>query len=319
MGRALLALPIFIEMEKRMRQPSKNTLLALLTLFIGGAGVYLWLTQAKPIIFPKDVPAAERETNRRVAFAGAYNFRDLGGYATADGFTVKWGVLYRSDNLAKLTDRDLAALNTLGLYRLIDFRADFEKAAEPNRLPTNPGFQVVELPIFDANSQLGQDIRDRIMNGDVTGIDADQLLVDANTQFASDFTPQFKAFLQEVQAADGKPVLFHCTAGKDRTGFAAAILLRILGVPQETVMQDYMLSKSYALEARARDIFILRLTKGEATARVVEKLSGVEAAYLQAAFATIDAEYGSFENYVRDGLDLDDADIADLRASLLEQ
>ncbi len=113
--------------------------------------------------------------------------------------------------------------------------------------------------------------------------------------------------------------MFHCTAGKDRTGFAAAILLRILGVPQETVMQDYMLSRSYALEARSRDVFILRLTKGKETAGIVEKLSGVEAAYLQAAFETIDAEYGSFENYVRDGLGLDDTEVAALRASLLEK
>jgi len=140
-----------------------------------------------------------------------------------------------------------------------------------------------------------------------------------NIQFATEFTPQFKAFIQEVLAAKGQPVLFHCTAGKDRTGFAAAILLRILGVPQETVMQDYMLSKPYALEARSRDIFILRLTKGEVTAGVVEKLSGVDATYLEAAFATIDAEYGSFENYVRDGLGLNDADVAALRASLLEK
>jgi protein-tyrosine phosphatase len=185
-------------------------------------------------------------------------------------------------------------------------------------LPGNPGFQVLELPIFDTNSQLGKDIRDKIMNGDVTGIDAGQLLIDANTQFASEFTPQFKTFVQEVQAANGRPVMFHCTAGKDRTGFAAAILLRILGVPPETVMQDYLLSKEYALQARARDIFILRLTKGQETAAIVEKLSGVEAVYLQAAFDEIDARYGSFDAYVRDGLGLSETDIQTLRSALLE-
>ena len=302
-------------MKVRVRTPQ----LVLLALTLVGIGGYFLLTRPKPIVFQKDLSAAEREAHRRISFAGSYNFRDLGGYATADGATVKWGALYRADNLAKLTDPDLTALNALGLYRLVDFRADFEKAADPDRLPTNLGFQVVELPIFDTNSQLGQSIRDRILNGDVNGIDADKLLIDANTQFATDFTPQFKAFIQEVLVAEGKPVMFHCTAGKDRTGFAAAILLRLLGVPQETVLRDYLLSKEYSMEARARDIFILRLTKGEQTAGVVEKLSGVDAAYLQAAFQAIDTRYGSFTAYARDGLGLSDEEVARLRTNLLEK
>ncbi|RPH58443.1 MAG: hypothetical protein EHM81_09975, partial [Chloroflexi bacterium] len=94
-----------------MNQRIKNSWVVLLVMITGGIGGYFLLTRPKPIVFPKDVPAAEREANRRMAFAGAYNFRDLGGYATADGSTVKWGLLYRADNLAKLTDPDLAFLN----------------------------------------------------------------------------------------------------------------------------------------------------------------------------------------------------------------
>jgi len=296
----------------------RNTLIALLVVLVGGAGAYVVMTLPKPIVFPKDTSLAEREKNRRIAFSGAHNFRDLGGYATTDGKTVRWGVLYRSDSLHSLTNADLKHLIELGLYRVIDFRADFERESEPDRLPANSNLQVVELPIFDDNSQLGQELRQRIMDGNLDGIDAEALLTDANIQFATSFTPQYIAFVQEVLEAEGRPVLFHCTAGKDRTGFAAAILLRILGVPQDVVMQDYMLSKSYALEARSRDIFILRLTRGEAAAKIVEGLSGVEMVYLQAAFDALEAEYGSFDAYVRQGLGLRDADITALRAALLE-
>jgi len=300
-----------------MNSRIRNSLVVFSGIAIGRLGSYLWMNQPKALVLPKDVSAAMREANRRIAFSGARNFRDLGGYVTLDGSTVKWGVLYRSDNLAKMTNQDLEYFSALGLYRLIDFRADYEKAEEPDHLPANPGFEVVELPIFDSNSKLGPGLRQRIMAGNLDGVDPDALLMDGNAQFATEFTPQFRAFAQEVWAAQGKPVLFHCTAGKDRTGFAAAILLRILGVPQQIVLQDYLLSQAYILDAYSKNIMVLRLTKGEKIARLVEKLFGVNAAYLQAAFDTIDARYGSFAAYVSDGLGLSAADVAVLRSNLL--
>lgn len=93
------------------------------------------------LVFPKDAAEPEREAHRRIAFSGAHNFRDLGGYATADGSTVKWGVLYRSDALDKLTARDLTWLAQLGLYRIIDFREDSKREKNPDRLPGNPGWK----------------------------------------------------------------------------------------------------------------------------------------------------------------------------------
>jgi protein-tyrosine phosphatase len=185
-------------------------------------------------------------------------------------------------------------------------------------LPPNLRFRVVELPIFDANSRLGLEIRERVKNGDLDGIDPAALLTEANIQFVTNFTPQFKVFVREVLAAQGKPVLFHCTAGKDRTGFAAAVLLRLLGVPQEIVTQDYLLSQANILSGHARDLALGRLMFGTAAVRVVEGLLSVNAAYLQAAFDTIDSMYGSFDAYARDGLGLHDTDIAALRAALLE-
>ena len=119
-------------------------------------------------------------------------------------------------------------------------------------------------------------------------------------------------------AAEGKPVLFHCRAGKDRTGFAAAITLRLLGAPPEAIAADYRLSGGYALAALRPTILILRLLRGKTAANVVRELGSADARYLQAAFDTIDGQYGSFDRYARDGLGLDERAIARLRDALLE-
>lgn len=287
-------------------------------LLIGLMGGYLWALARRPLVLPKDRPLVQRIRHRRLPFAGARNFRDLGGYATADGATVRWGVLYRSDHLHHLTNRDLAALAALDLACVIDFRSDFEQTNEPDRLPPGTPVRVVHLPIFDANTRMGREIRERIASGKLAGLDPDAMLRDANVQFVRHFTPQFQAFVREVLVAQGKPVLFHCTVGKDRTGFAAAILLRILGVPQDVILQDYLESQAYLLAGRARDLRLLRLTRGTETVQIIEGLLSVKPEYLQLAFDTIEQEYGSFAAYVRNGLGLSDFEIAELRALLLE-
>lgn len=118
--------------------------------------------------------------------------------------------------------------------------------------------------------------------------------------------------------ANGSPVVWHCTAGKDRTGFAAAILLRILGVPQDTVLRDYMESKSHMLAARKTQLRLIRLMKGEEAADKLAIMMGVEEAWLEASFEAIDQRWGNFDNYVADGLDLSSPEIQQLRSTLLE-
>jgi len=165
---------------------------------------------------------------------------------------------------------------------------------------------------------MSSSLRERIERGDLDGLDAAAMMIDANRRLATEFTPSYRRFIQEVLAADGAPVLFHCTAGKDRTGFAAAIVLRLLGVPEESIVADYLRSNAYSLAAHRRDLLLLRLMWGPAASALVRGLLGVDQAYLRAAFEAIDREYGSFEAYVRDGLGLGPAEIARLRAALLE-
>ena len=255
--------------------------------------------------------------DRRLPFSGARNFRDLGGYGTTDGRTVRWGMLYRSDGLNELTDKDLELLSELSLDRIVDFRTELESGHKPDRLPAEKSPRLVKLPIEDSSTKVWHESQSD-MTKKLRSIDAGEYMVKTYQELATQFTPEMKKFVQEVTSAQGRPVLFHCMAGKDRTGFAAAILLRMLGVPQETIMEDYLLTNEYLLFHFKWRLFLVRLLRGK---RFVEKVKGFMAAdpsYLSAAFDSIDREYGSFENYVQNGLGLTENDVKRMKGLYLE-
>ncbi|MFK7977560.1 MAG: tyrosine-protein phosphatase [Halioglobus sp.] len=289
---------------------------------LGAIGIIFATIQFVPspaVVPPATVDVAQREAHRLLKFEGIPNFRDLGGYKTTDGRQVKWGVLYRSGTLHGASRSDLKALEKLNLRTLVDFRSSMEKQEEPDTLPNPVPFDVVYIPTLDdGNKALAGEIKERVESGDFDGFDPNATMIDANRQFATQFVPQYRQFMETVQRGNGAPILWHCTAGKDRAGFASAIVLRLLGVPQDVVMQDYMASKEHALNARASQIRILRLLKGDEAADKLSILLGVEEAWLAAAFDEIDIQYGSFDNYAREALELTAADIEALRDALLE-
>ncbi len=255
---------------------------------------------------------------RHLALEGAPNFRDLGGYATSDGRSVKWGLLYRSDNLSQLTDADLAKVAGLGIRLVCDFRAKVEKDAEPDRLPAADPPRVAELAI-GAESFMVKDLRERIQSGDLDGLDLRGMLIEGNRQFATTFAPQYAAMFERITKPENLPALVHCTAGKDRAGFASAMILSVLGVPRETVMEDFLLTNHYtaaATEKRLRMIWMFSLFRADTDA--LRPLFGVEPAYLDAAFEAIEKNYGDFDRYRREALGLDDAEVAAFRALALE-
>lgn len=274
----------------------------------------------RPTPLPRHQPPDRREPGRRIPFDGLGNLRDLGGYRAADGRTVRWGRLYRSDHLGRLSRRDRRRLRALELAVVVDFRSSAERARAPSRLPAGQGIRVVEIPIFegDEDAVAGRVVRERLLRGDIAGMDADAMLTAAYQELVTKFTPAYRRFVAEVLAARGAPLLFHCTSGKDRTGFAAAILLRLLGVPEAAIMADYLRSKAYSLATHRHQLRLVRLLRGPAIADLARALLSVKGAYLQAAFAAIDRTYGSFAAYARVGLGLGEPDIARLRETLLE-
>ena len=244
------------------------------------------------------------------------NLRDLGGYLVRDGRTVKWGQLYRSGHLADLTPRGLDLLKNLDLSTTIDFRSTYEAQRHPDRIPAD--VRALHLPVMDqANREMSQEIRERIKDNRMEGFSPENLMIKAYRQFPTEFTPAFKTFIHVVLDAKGKPVLWHCTAGKDRTGYATAILFRILGVGQETIYRDYLLSDKYVKKLNKKMLAVI-LARGLKAYRMIKPLMGVQLDWLKAAFDTLDEEWGSFESYVSDGLGLSSSDVRQLQDNLLE-
>ena len=260
----------------------------------------------------------EHVRRRHVVLEGAANFRDLGGYETEDGQTVKWGLFYRSDALADLTDADLEKVADLGIKLVCDFRAPAEKQADPDRLPAENPPQVAALEIGAENFMV-KDLRERIQSGDLEGLDLRGMMIEGNRQFATKFYPQYAAMFERLIRPENLPALVHCTAGKDRAGFASAMILRVLGVPRETVMEDFLLTNHYTAQATDRQLFMIKVFSLFRTdTEALRPLFGVEPAYLQAAFDAIDSSYGDFDTYRRDALGLDDAELAAFRTYALE-
>lgn len=268
-------------------------------------------------LLASELPAAEREAERRLVLDGAHNFRDLGGYETRDGKRVKWGLLYRSDALDDLSGDDLETLQRIGLRRVVDFRSELERESDPDRLP-DPAPAVALRPIEGEALDPGE-IRAALMSGDADADAMSALLVEANRSFVTDFADLYAATLEDASDPDQLPLLFHCTAGKDRAGYGAALLLLALGVPRETVMADYLLTNRYSAGHTERTLRIIRWASLFRTdPEAVRPLFEARAEYLDAALDTIDREYGDVDTYLRTGLGLDDATLARLRTNLLE-
>jgi protein-tyrosine phosphatase len=248
---------------------------------------------------------------RRLPLQGAPNVRDIGGYATSNGKHVKWRQVYRAGALARLTDRDYEYLAGLGIAVVCDFRRDDERRAAPTewRGPNPP--EILALPGVPGPPVTGA--RDLLASG--AGAEAVAASLRASYErYPESFASSYGTTLQRIINGSG-PTLYHCSAGKDRTGLFSALLLTFLGVPRETVFEDYLLTNTYIgtadrIAATAKDL--------KASPEAARPLLIADRSYLEAAFHTIDRTYGSLDNYRRTALKLSDQDLERLKARLLE-
>jgi protein-tyrosine phosphatase len=187
---------------------------------------------------------------RLVPLEGTRNFRDLGGYPAADGRRVRWGRVFRSDGLHALTERDHLVLDALGVRTVCDLRADVEHDTQPSVLP--PSVRRVACTVSPARP--GQKTLDeRIIAGELAGLDIDDV-VDLYLLMLDEHAASFGAVFAHLARVQPEPLLFHCSAGKDRTGIVAALLLALLGVDDDLVFDDYMLTKRYRTEQRIDEL-----------------------------------------------------------------
>ena len=250
------------------------------------------------------------------------NVRDIGGYRTAYGREVIRGRLFRGDSLRQLTHNDTERLEQLGLCTVIDFRTPGEiLLSGPDRLPY--GVELAQLPV--SGGDLGS-IYELIASGDhdqqrrkLGDGRAASFMVEMNRAFVADGRQRegFGAALRLMCAAEKLPLLYHCTGGKDRTGWMTAIVLTALGVPRELVLRDYLLSNDFHRTGYTK--LRLDLIKG-GIVRDPELLRPIleqSATYLGAAFEEADRRYASFDRFLTRGLGVSDALLAELRRALL--
>ncbi|MCK0470232.1 tyrosine-protein phosphatase [Halalkalibacter sp. APA_J-10(15)] len=257
-----------------------------------------------------------QQTNRLIEFTGTFNFRDLGGYETTDGRKVKWGKVFRSGNLSMLDEQDMRQVQQLGVTAICDLRAEDELERFPT--PLMEFIQSYHVPVIPNNGDeeyrqaldLTEEFVARLSKpGDVL-----TQLNEKMTVYTTAYRKVFDVLLEEEGA-----VLFHCMAGKDRTGVMAALILSVLNVPRDIIVEDYLYTN------RSSD----RLKKSLAShdhehikvldAKVVEAMLEARMEYIEAFFTKIDRDYGNVYNYMAKAIGLSEAEIQLLHEKLLER
>lgn len=243
------------------------------------------------------------------------NFRDVAiaehgvAYRTSSGQMLRQGVLYRSNALTPSAE-DLATLNTLGIHAVYDLRTPLEIAPQPDVLPDGAVYRNINI--------VGND---SVLPVSITSqAEAIAFIEDLNRQFVIDANQRAKfAELFTAIAASTDAQLFHCTAGKDRTGWAAAVLLSLADVPREVIFDDYMLTNTYLAATISAAYVSVLAAYGKEFADNYFPLFGVQRSFLEAGFDQVVKSYGSMNNYISDGLGLDAATQARLRDKLVQR
>jgi protein-tyrosine phosphatase len=260
---------------------------------------------------------------RSLHLSTAANFRDAGGYRTADGKWVRMGLAYRSNGIGNLTDEELTQLERLNIQVVCDLRTADEIRRSPDRVPHGATDVSADVLADDADLIRGmmsgagaQNAKDGQQSPNPGAQHAALSRKDLEQRIYRDFVRlpsaqnAYRSLLERLADPAALPTVFHCTAGKDRTGWAEAVFLTILGVPRSTIVRDYELTNKYL---RADALKIVRQSmSSSAPSKIV-----ADPAALAAAFDEVDRDYGTFDDYVRRGLHLSDETLAAIRQNFL--
>lgn len=245
-------------------------------------------------------------TSKDIKIKKVNNFRSIGNIRNVDGRALKEGKLYRSANLFKLKRKSFKEIDRLEIGEIIDLRNSKEIAKKPDHLP--PGIMYKNYSAFeDEGDQLDQ-AKKLVLKGKVNGSDAEKRMLDFYKDYVTENPEIIKKIIAKILESN-KPVLYHCTAGKDRTGIITALILTILKFDKETIYNDYLLSNNYRKKLINKRLNLaenLHFLYPKMDIKVLEKLSWVETAYLDASFNQINKEYGSTEKYIQDVLGINE-------------
>ena len=240
---------------------------------------------------------------RHVSLQGASNFRDLGGYRTSDGRTVRWRQIFRSNHLGHLTEADITIVRGFGLKRAFDFRGLQE------RMAAVCGLEEIAVHPLPIEPTVVAALRAHHAAGSLSSAVAREIMRKSYRNYVRQNTHSYRALFAHL-LQDHAPMVIHCTAGKDRTGFACALILHTLGVPDEVISEDYLLTNRF-----------YRRDPSSATdlpEDVRAAIGSVEVSYLAAAFEAIHADYGGLDGYLKEGLGLGETERATLKDRYLQ-
>jgi protein-tyrosine phosphatase len=263
------------------------------------------------------IPMSEADLRERdVPLEGGVNFRDVGGYVTVDDRRVRRGLLYRSGALHAVTDNDLARLADMGIKLVCDLRSHEEVQDEPDRLPPNVRHQHMPLQSTDENLDRRNRLFALLFNRrKLAGMMPEfyrRVIIDQNARL-------YGSLLRQFADPANLPAVVHCTAGKDRTGVAAALLLTVLGVPEETVVADYALSnRHYRHFYEYGNRAVQSLARLGIRAEHIQPLLIAHPQTIRGTLAHIRERYGGIESYLREAAGLDEVTLARLRSTFLE-
>jgi len=233
-------------------------------------------------------------SERKIYLDKIPNFRDLGGLPTTDGRTVSWGKIYRSSRLSEFKTKDLQYFKSLNIKAVADFRYDSEIKKDPDQLPANVKYY--KFPIGGSESAEYTQLKKEVMDGDLKGAKAKKRFSRVMEDFADTAAQDFKPVMDLLVQGDETPLVYHCSGGKDRTGFMSSIILAALGVDEKTIKDEYMMSNYYRYKANKR---VVRLGQ---FAGIDQETIGyaivVQKEYIDAVFNTIKEKYGTIDNYL---------------------
>lgn len=249
----------------------------------------------------------KNETEKAIKIKKVHNFRAVGNIKNSEGRSLKEGTFYRSADLHKLKNKSFDQLEKLGIKEIIDLRNSKEILDKPDKLPN--GITYKKYSAFeDEGDQLSQ-ARKLVLKGKVNASDADKRMIDFYREYVTENPATIKTIINEILESK-EPVLYHCTAGKDRTGIITALILTILKFDKETIYNEYLLSNNFRkglVEKRMNLANNLHFLYPKMDLQVLEKLSWVEKRYLDAAFDEINKKYGSTDAYIQQVLGISEA------------
>ena len=280
---------------------------------IKGAVVFvsLWLLSNAAAYANDEIENNFDTDTNYIPLDGTLNFRDLGGIETADGRRVKRRTLYRSDKLSNLTEADRVQLKSMKIRYIVDFRSPKEQEAEPDNLDALTEVRYHHLPLYTKSVPITLWERVIAMS---TASNMGTVLVKSNQELIRESTDEYRQWFDMLLTDGSTPMIFHCSGGKDRTGLATALLLAALGVPEDTIFENYLATNTYVMDDVMETVEKINFySLGLIDQDDMKAVMLVDRKYLMAAFDTIDQTYGNMENYLQKGLGLDGAKIAKLK------